>query len=623
MITNNFTLVGFYLVYLLSAFSLGNLFFTKILKNFYFGNKIEERVFEFGVGNILLSLLFLYFGIFGILTGPIVILSYLIPAFLFIIIKNKRLVVGFGKVLKKLGLFVKKEWWLIAFLLFTFYPIIPYLFLFPASWDPLAYHLTLPKIYIGQHSFPYFNWFPETAYPIGIESLFGFGEALGDARISNLIVFTFLVVTVIYITFGLRYRFDKKVLALAALIFLYKPILYTEVVFSPFVDYPFAFFGLLIAITLLKFIKKRKPEILAFLGMLIFFSFLVKYSGALIILATVTVLFVYFLANKIKITLKPINVNKLLLIVISASSLIPSIFWLVRNYIYAGNPIFPYLNSVFLADKIFEGDKGVIASIREVNALWRNSLDRILKHLDNVDDFTIIGERIFYYVLILVLGLGIFQKKKEIRYLSIFSLIILLSIGLLVGPLTRYYLPILPAAAIIFGYLFFIFFSKINLLKVAVLLLMIFSGLIQIDVTLFRMGLIFSNKSKSEWVSYFSYKKAQRLLEIQDNWKAIDYVNKNLDLQKDKLLVAFDNRLYYYKVPVVYVHPWAFFTKGSYQTSEGIYLTFKEMGATYFLESRSFGIPPGLDIDLYDSFKEKYLTTLHSPSLTTTLYKLK
>ena len=237
----NIYLIIYYLVYLVAVFTVGPLF-LKFL-NIKFGSKVERWVFEFALGNLVYSLIFIYLGIFHLLYAKLLLVFYLLPSFLLV----KRLLFGQLKLniafnIKK---FLKYRWetlevFIFLFLFTMFLPIVPHIFAFPTSWDPLAYHLVLPKIYLQDHFFSFYSWLSQTSLPIGIESLFAYGELVGDPRISNMIVFTFLLLLVIFIVYGLRSIFPRSVLFLALILFLYKRILFTPVSFNGYVDFPFA-----------------------------------------------------------------------------------------------------------------------------------------------------------------------------------------------------------------------------------------------------------------------------------------------------------------------------------------------------------------------------------------------
>lgn len=629
MMQNNFTLIIYYLIYISSVLGVGNHIGRKILK-LNFGSESEKIFYAFALGNVFFSLIFIYLGIFHLLYKELIFALYLV-GFIFTAYSAHRLVRP--KLIKRLFLNVIKSpfnpW---AFFLFAFIllPLVPNLFLFPTSWDSLAYHLSLPKLYLQYHYFPVLHWFPESAYPIGVESLFGYSESVGDPRISNLIVFTFLLMTVGYLVYGLRKGFDKRIGLIAVLLFLFRPILFTEVAVTPMTEYPMAFYGLIFGISMIKFFKDKETSSFALLLIFGSFIFLIKYSGLLLIAAVVLTFCFYIKKERLKFGWQNMlsyfakkDKKQLLIKLMLLYSIIPALFWVGRNYIATGNPIYPYLDNVF-QNKSSSDQISIIDSIKKDNLILPTTVNRIFAHQDDGHDLLIISETIFFYLMLFTVILGVIKLKGVTRYLSFYTLASLLLILFSVGPLTRYYFPVTPISSLVaIGVLFEITKKRTiwSYLFVTFFLVVVAT---QVDSSFYQRGKFYTNFSKVELLSYFSSNKAKRLLTSQDNYKAMEFMNMNLDKSKNKVLVLFDNRFYYLNIPFIYGNPeiGGIISNPNTKNAFEVYEKLKILGVTHVYENINWGIHPNIREDIYNNFKKDFLIEIFS-SQGTAVYSLK
>lgn len=625
----NIYLLIYYLIYLVAVFTAGSLFLK--LFNIKFENKVEKKAYEFAVGNLLYSYVFIYLGIFHLLYGQLLLILYILPSIWFV--KN----LFFGNFKIDLSLRIKKflrykwetpEVFIFLFLILTFLPLVPLIFSFPASWDALAYHLLLPKIYLRDHFFSFYSWFAQTSMPIGIESLFGYGEVVGESRLGNFIVFTFLGAIVVYMLYGLRYLFSRKVLFLAFILFLFKPIIFSSVSVNPFVDFPFAFYGLIFLITLKKYFDNQKWQVLVLILILGLFTFMIKYVLGLVFLFALFVVLVIHTISNYKsfknLFYKLKSFRKLLPWFMLTIFLVPILYWLFRNFVYFRNPIHPFLNDFF---KGFDYDAvNYKAQMMEVK---RGSLDLdiLINYLLRLPgDYSILEESLFSTILIVFPILGILHKEKVIKYGSLFGLLFSFIVYWWVGfPSYRYILAVAPILAIISSFLFFDLFKKLtSWYKIPLIAIFIISLSVQLLSTYhFEINFFFDN-FKTSLKSMISYKEAIENLYLQDNYQSINYVNKNLDKSRDKILVVFDNRLYYFDIPAIYANQsiGGVFTNTKMKSIGEVLEEIKRLKITYVFVNTNWGIYPNLRKDLYYPFVENYLEPISSAS-GTIVYRVK
>lgn len=630
---NNLFLVVYVLIYLWDTLFIGDIFLKSFKLNC--NNIIEKRVYQFALGNLVFSFAFHYLGIFHLLYGQLILLLYIGP----LVFLTKHLLAAHLEfnLAEQIGKYLKRKWkpseLLIGFfLVITLGPLIPHLFSFPTSWDALAYHLVLPKVFLRDHFFSFYGWLPNTLNPVGIESLFSLGEIVGDPRLSNFINFSFLGFLVAYVVYGLRYLFPRKLLLTALFLFLFRQILFSQVSVTPFVDFPLSLYTLLIATTLLKYLKTNKWQDLLLTLIFGLFTFLVKYAvGLVVILALLLVLIVHFLFNGriLKKMLQGMNgVHKFTFVGCFIAFLMPVVFWLTRNYIYTADPIYPFLasfwnqfhpvwnyNPMDYQSQMTETRSGMI--YLDTLLALKNGLHVTLPPLHEI---------LSSAVLIIFSLMGLFSKDRGIRYLSGFGLFSAFLVYSIVGfPAYRYNLAIASVLSLTTAHVFFNFFKKRFLwLKLPLVVLFVVTLFIQMMTSLKYGADFYLVNFKPVLKGMLSYKVAVRNMFAQDNFRNIDYVNKHLDKNKDKILVMFDNRLYYFNIPAefsvqskasVFANPK---TKDAGEISNKL----KKEGITYIFINNNWGYFASLRKDLYESFINSYLEPVSTAS-GTVVYKLK
>lgn len=634
---NNVFLVIYFLVYLWSVFFVGEISLRRF--NIKLGSGVEKKVYQFALGNLIYSFIFHYLGIFYLFYPSLVLILYIIPL-LFLFKKIIKDGVGetiFGNIRK----FFNHRWktteiLIFGFLLLILSPLLPHLFAFPSAWDVLAYHLTLPKVFLAEHYFPFYNWLPNTLMPIGIESLFSFGEVVGEPRVSNFIIFSFLIMTVVYILYGLRYLLSLKILFVAFFLFTFRQILFTAVPVAPFVDFPLAFYTLLIAITFVKYVQDPQWKTLLLLLVFSIFTFLVKYAlGFVFIFAVLVMLSVYFFYNRHQVK-KMIygmkNSKKWLFCFWVSVFLFPVVYWLGRNFYYTHNPIHPFFNPFWnyfftVPGYSRESYEGSIASMRGGSLDLFVMLKMAAKFLLGKPVNLPAWEEAFLGIVPLTFSvIGLFRKERLVRYLSGLGLLSVIPIYWLSGfPSYRYSLAGAVILAVVASTVFFNLFSKSYYwLKLPLVLIFIVSFFVQLSSTSIVGYNSFKENFERVSRGLISYKITVSNAYGQDNLLNIGLVNKSLDKDRDKVLMVFDNRLYYFTVPVEYAVQSAdgIFTNPKTRTIDEIYESLKRQKFTHVFINNNWGRYSNLRADLFDPFVEAYLQPVSTAS-GTTVYKLK
>lgn len=619
-----------YCLYLSGSFVLGYVFTNKLLPKL--DNQPLRLVFAFAFGNMAYSLLFHYLGMVHLLYEPILIFIFVAPTLWQLahwqlnitktnVVKNVKGLVS-SLIPDRVSLATLT---LIGFIVF---PLLPQLLLLPVSWDGTAYHLALPKVFLQDHQLSFYQWFPQTTYPVGIISLYGYAQSLGEDRLSNFISFSFIPFLFYALTVGLRKKFSQPVVVLTAVLALFRPLLYSESAVTTFIDYPFALYGLLAGISLLYYLQTKKGEWLSALLILISFSALIKFTGLFFITAAGGVL---LLAT----FYKDINLKKDIVALLRSSwqrgllifSLVPTVFWYFRNFLSTNNPVHPYFNNVF---KGFDYDPATYVSItsdvKQINYFMLNTLNIFRAGKDTPQDYVNLSE-IFFIATITIFSVITFfmMKKKEFRYVYLFSLLVFAPIVFFIGPLYRYYLPIIPILSLGISYAFVQFFDRWRWWYTLPALLFLASLVVQVDAVFYARNLMFLSTPKRQYLTYLkNYPYLQARLSVQDNWDVISYANEHLDPSKNKIVFVFDNRIYYFDAPTQFMHPskFGYFTNPNLESVDMIVDVMKADGITHIAISENWGRHANLQTELYEEFVQTRLIPLYS-SRKVTLYQLK
>ncbi len=627
----NLLLLGYVVVFLLDFFWVGD--FLLFLFSLAFDNEIEKNMFRFACGVVTYSYFFFFLGILHLLYAPVLQLAIFLP-FLFLLYRCFQL----WKKRKKhrLDRFTFPEWELsfVLLLIFIFFPLIPILFLFPTSWDTLAYHLVLPKFYLRDHFFSFNYQYTQNTFPIGIEALYGYAEALKDIRIANFITFAFIINTFVYMAYGLRKRFGILTAFISGFLFLFEPALYSEISTTPFIEYGFAFFGLIFSITLIKFLesKNEKGKLVLFLFLLTPFFYLIKFTALFFLLPMFGILAFTAFREQKKISWDFLRDQKIkLLLFVIAIGAIPALFWTGRNIYYTHNPVHPYLNNIFKGldfDRNTSTKQTTIAQLKSENLFIRQTFLDFLLHIDTAQD---------YINLYLLLSFGVFMlfgihaalrsEKKSLRWLAALSVFFIGSITVLIGPLHRYFFPMLPIILFICVDTAIQLYRKLqwkSVYSATLLFLAVTLVFVQVDVTFLQRENIFVPVSKVNWLMDFDISHAKSLLNNQDNYAMITYINSHLNPKTDQVLVLLDNRLYYYDVPAQFAKATetGYFTNPHTKNEDDVYQQIRHDGFTYIFLNPTWGYHPTFRKVLFQDFTKKYLQKVMEMPNGLILYKI-
>jgi len=221
----------------------------------------------------------------------------------------------------------------------------------PISKDALTHHLAVPKLYLkhgGIYEIPSMLF---SYYPMNLDLIYMIPLYFGNDIVPKLIHFTFALLTAWLLFSYLRRRINITYALLGALFFLSIPIV-VKLSITAYVDLGLVFFSTASLLMLFRWVDLGfQLRFLIFSAMFCGLAMGIKYNG--LITCFLLTLFTPFIsarsnqAERHKI-IKPLGYGFLFL---SVAMIIFSP-WMIRNYLWTGNPIYPLYDQWFNPDHV-------------------------------------------------------------------------------------------------------------------------------------------------------------------------------------------------------------------------------------------------------------------------------
>jgi len=233
----------------------------------------------------------------------------------------------------------------------------------PVSRDALTHHLAVPKLYLQQggiHEIPSVVF---SYYPMNLDLLYMVPLYFGNDIVPKFIHFAFALLTTWLIFSYLRKRLDTVWAVGGALFFLSLPII-VKLSITVYVDLGLVFFSTASLMGLFKWIESRfQIKYLILSAFCCGLALGVKYNGLIVLfLLTVFVPLLYKQQAKSSVAVKKAisvksSLNRQLRAVGSGIlfcliALMVFSPWMIRNYVWKDNPVYPLYNSFFNPQKV-------------------------------------------------------------------------------------------------------------------------------------------------------------------------------------------------------------------------------------------------------------------------------
>jgi hypothetical protein len=216
----------------------------------------------------------------------------------------------------------------------------------PVSRDALIHHLAIPKLYLrhgGIYEIPFLSF---SYYPMNLDLLYMIPLHFGNDIVPKFIHLMFAMLTAWLIFNYLRRRINLIYALLGVIFFLSIPII-VKLSITAYVDMGLVFFSTASLLLLIKWAETRfVARYLIFSGILCGLAAGTKYSGLITLL--LLSLFVPYLYSKCAQDKRPgffkaTGFGALFLMV----ALMVFCPWMIRNYLWTNNPIFPLYDRLF------------------------------------------------------------------------------------------------------------------------------------------------------------------------------------------------------------------------------------------------------------------------------------
>ncbi len=325
--------IFYFLIFTFSCFGLGYIFLRTLKVETEF---LERVVFSISIGLIIFSIFTSIAGFLGLLKK-----GFFVFLLFFVFIATIPSSLRFGKELrekiKSFSLSFNFEF--LSFILLTFLMVLIFLFSLapPLFYDSLEYHLAIPNYFILKGRITYMEGNVFSNMPSYLYMLYLFGILVKNEILASLINYLMgLILTLSLITFSRRFLFSVYSF-IPSLSLLSLP-LTSFLMSTPIMELPLSAFLMLSFYSLLLFIRTRKNGWLLITGIFAGFSAGLKYQGLFVFLLVPIVLLIF--ERRIKENIRAI-------IIIFSISIIVSLPWFLKNFIYTGNPFYPMFFKIF------------------------------------------------------------------------------------------------------------------------------------------------------------------------------------------------------------------------------------------------------------------------------------
>ncbi len=232
----------------------------------------------------------------------------------------------------------------------------------PVSRDALTHHLAIPKLYLAHGSMHEIPSMAVSYYPMNVDLLYVIPLYFGNDIVPKFIHFVFALLTAWLIYAYLVNRLGAVWAIFGSIFFLSLPII-VKLSITVYVDLGLVFFSTAALISLLKWIENQfQVRFLILSAICCGLALGTKYNG-LIVFFVLTLFIPFLFMRKLKTTLNTKNsANNSALINIQLKALGFGVLfaltallvfspWMIRNYVWKANPIYPLHDHLFNCSK--------------------------------------------------------------------------------------------------------------------------------------------------------------------------------------------------------------------------------------------------------------------------------
>lgn len=208
-----------------------------------------------------------------------------------------------------------------------------------SDWDSLAYHLSVPKLYLNHGGIYYIDFTSHSNFPFLMEMLYIPGLALGSPVAAKLMNYWAGVLLVAGIWLLVRKHLHEKAALLAAIAFAGIPMVLWEAT-TAYVDLATALYSVLCVFLLFNYFDTNGRRFLVGSAIAAGFAASTKMTG----LALIPLIIIWLIADRYTVHKKVELKRALMFAGIAALVCSP---WYIKSFLYTGNPVYPFFYSIF------------------------------------------------------------------------------------------------------------------------------------------------------------------------------------------------------------------------------------------------------------------------------------
>jgi len=423
---------------------------------------------------------------------------------------------------------------LLAMILILIFILLNFIMVFSPEifYDALVYHLALPKLYLMHHKISPIQYIAHSNFPSTQQMLYLIALIQGNEITAKLLHFCIGLMTVMLLYSTVAKNIGLKYSGMISVLLFYSmPMVSCNSWYSGN-DVATSLFFTVTFSAALNLLYRKNYNLFYICAVFSGLTLSLKYTAAFSVAGLLLVLIIFVLKNN-RFQIAVNLIFKILLIMFLIISV-----WLIKNYFFTGNPVYPFFYGIFSSPDLIQlGGGGKILNMT-INLF---SYD-IKKLLLSFWQMSITGEEIGIHFLIFspfLLVLFVYREKKMILFLAGFILSYL--IWFTGTPHYRFIMPVFVILAAVISYCIcrIIKYSRMN--TVVLIVVLSLSFLMNNLQTLERLKIFPYFKKK---ISKDDYLSSPKLFYPRYSYKTILWANSHL--KKDsRILIVGDGRSYY------------------------------------------------------------------------------
>jgi hypothetical protein len=214
------------------------------------------------------------------------------------------------------------------------------------GWDAAAYHLTLPKVFIAHGGFREIPFSVYSNWPLNVQLLFALGMLVQDHVLAKLLIVLFLVILCAAV-----YEFTKKnhsrfAASLAVSLLLANEVVLWEVQVA-YIDIAYALYFFLTFVLALQYLDEPRTAWLILAGAFCGVVAGTKMNGIFGLITISGVIVASLLGGQLWRGFRDLFAVVRAIAILAIVTFLFVLPWLVKNYLYTRNPVYPLFYEVF------------------------------------------------------------------------------------------------------------------------------------------------------------------------------------------------------------------------------------------------------------------------------------